>query len=170
LAKEILSYRIALRESAVHNARVFGYEGWRFPWESARTGIDVTPNCCPEVRLYEMHVTGDIAFAARQYIAATGNRDWLANELGGDLIYECARFWGSRAVYNNKKKQYEILTFKIPKFYSFIISAVLPPDEDALPFKNNSVFTNAVAALSIQLADSVSCITNKKTPQSWIDI
>jgi trehalose/maltose hydrolase-like predicted phosphorylase len=59
---------------------------------------------------------------------------------------------------------------KIPTFYYFNISAVLPPDEDAQPFKNNSVFTNAVAALSIQLADSVSCITNKKTPQSWIDI
>ncbi|CAF4575481.1 unnamed protein product [Rotaria socialis] len=157
LAKEILSYRIALRDSAVDNARLFGYEGWRFPWESARTGVDVTPDCCPEVRLYQMHITGDIAFAARQYVAATGNRDWISNELGGDLIYESARFWGSRAVYNNNKKQYEILT-------------VLPPDEDAQPFKNNSVFTNAVAALSIQLADSVSCITNKKTPQSWIDI
>jgi hypothetical protein len=82
----------------------------RFPWESARTGVDVTPDCCPEVRLYQMHITGDIAFAARQYIAATGNRDWLLDELGGDLIYEIARFWGSRAVYSNEKKQYEILS------------------------------------------------------------
>ncbi|CAF1060401.1 unnamed protein product [Adineta steineri] len=157
LAKEILSYRIALRDSAIDNAHLFGYEGWRFPWESARTGVDVTPDCCPEVRLYQMHITGDIAFAARQYIAATGNRDWLLNELGGELIYETARFWGSRAVYNNEKKQYEILT-------------VLPPDEDAQPYKNNSVFTNAVASLSIRLADHVSCITNKKIPQNWLDI
>ncbi|CAF3541630.1 unnamed protein product [Rotaria sp. Silwood1] len=157
LAKEILSYRIALRESAADNARLFGYEGWRFPWESARTGVDVTPDCCPEVRLYQMHITGDIAFAARQYIAVTGDQDWLLNELGGELIYETARFWGSRAVYNNEKKQYEILT-------------VLPPDEDAQPYKNNSVFTNAVASLSIRLANSVSCITNKMLPQSWLDI
>ena len=57
-----------------------------------------------------MHITGDIAFAARQYIAATGNRDWLSKELGGELIYETARFWASRAVYNNEKKQYEILS------------------------------------------------------------
>ncbi len=48
--------------------------------------------------------------------------------------------------------------------------AVLPPDEDAQPFKNNSVFTNAVASLSIRLADRVSCITNKKPPQTWLDI
>jgi trehalose/maltose hydrolase-like predicted phosphorylase len=82
----------------------------RFPWESARTGVDVTPDCCPSGRLYELHITGDISFAARQYFAATGNQDWLLNELGGELIYETARFWASRAVYNTDKKQYEILS------------------------------------------------------------
>ncbi len=70
----------------------------------------MTPPCCPVYRLYESHITGDIAFAARQYIAATGNQDWLLNELGGELIYETARFWASRAVYNPEKKQYEILS------------------------------------------------------------
>ncbi|UJR10942.1 hypothetical protein I4U23_015127 [Adineta vaga] len=157
LAKEILSYRIALRDSAADNARLFGYVGWRFPWESARTGVDVTPECCPEVRLYQMHITGDIAFAARQYVAATGDQNWLTTEMGGDLIYETARFWASRAIYNDSRQQYEILT-------------VLPPDEDAQPFKNNSVFTNAVASFSIELANSVSCITQKVVPQTWIDI
>lgn len=29
LAKEILSYRIALRDAAADNAKIFGYEGWR---------------------------------------------------------------------------------------------------------------------------------------------
>ncbi|CAF3539667.1 unnamed protein product [Rotaria sp. Silwood1] len=157
LAKEILSYRIALRDAAAHNAHLFGYIGWRYPWESARTGIDVTPDCCPEVRLYQMHITGDIAFAARQYIAVTRDQSWLKFEMGGDLIYETARFWASRAIYNLDRKQYEILM-------------VLPPDEDAQPFKNNSVFTNAVASLSIQLADRVSCITEKSVPPAWLDI
>ncbi|CAF4456403.1 unnamed protein product, partial [Adineta steineri] len=105
---------------------------FRFPWESARTGVDVTPDCCPEVRLYQMHITGDIAFAARQYVAATGDQNWLKSERGGDLIYETARFWASRVTYNPTRDQYDILT-------------VLPPDEDAQPFKDNSVFTNAVA-------------------------
>ena len=82
----------------------------RFPWESARTGVDVTPECCPEVRLYQMHITGDIAFAARQYVAATGDRRWLTSEMGADLIYETARFWASRAKYNDSKQQFEILS------------------------------------------------------------
>jgi protein-glucosylgalactosylhydroxylysine glucosidase len=147
----------------------------RFPWESARTGVDVTPDCCPEVRLYQMHITGDIAFAARQYIAATGNENWLLNELGGDLIYETARFWGTRAIYNNEKRQYEILSkyrhpFLLVCQGVFYTTAVLPPDEDAQPFKNNSVYTNAVAALSIELADRVSCVTRKRVPRDWLNI
>jgi trehalose/maltose hydrolase-like predicted phosphorylase len=52
----------------------------------------------------------------------------------------------------------------------FFLLAVLPPDEDAEPFKNNSVFTNAIASLSIQLADRVSCITHKTIPQTWLNI
>jgi trehalose/maltose hydrolase-like predicted phosphorylase len=82
----------------------------RYPWESTRTGIEVTLYDTPTARLYEIHITGDIAFAARQYISATGNYDWLLNEFGGDLIYEIARFWSSRAIYNNQTKQYEILS------------------------------------------------------------
>lgn len=82
----------------------------RFLWESARTRVDVTPDCCPEVRLYQMHITGDIAFAARQYIAATDDQKWLQSDTGDDLIYETARFWASRAVYNPNRKQYEILS------------------------------------------------------------
>ena len=119
-----------MRDAAAENARLFGYEGWRylnyaiarlflvltnkflltrFPWESARTGVDVTPDCCPEVRLYQMHITGDIAFATRQYVAAIGNRHWLLNEFDDELIYEIAEFWSSRVVYNSEKNKHEIL-------------------------------------------------------------
>ena len=47
---------------------------------------------------------------------------------------------------------------------------VLPPDEDPQPFINNSVYTNAIASLSIELANSVSCITKKQVPQAWLNI
>ena len=151
----------------------------RFPWESAHTGVDVTPDCCPTGRLYEMHITGDIAFAARQYIAATKDQKWLISEMGGDLIYETAHFWASRAIYNPNRKQFEILS-KSFDHYVFIehvhenmtlfFVVVLPPDEDAEPFKNNSAYTNAIASLSIELANQVSCITKKPVPQAWLNI
>ena len=52
----------------------------------------------------------------------------------------------------------------------YFLLAILPPDEDAQPFKNNSVYTNVIASLSIQLANYVSCITNKTIPPEWLDI
>ena len=122
-----------------------------------------------------MHITGDISFAARQYIAATGDKAWLKNEMGGDLIHETAHFWASRAVFNQQKQQYEILGKSIRCSSSIrsrdrLVLGVLPPDEDAVPFQNNSVYTNAVASLSIRLASAVSCVTGKTVPQSWLDV
>ena len=40
----------------------------------------MTPDCCPETRKYQHHITGDISFAARQYLAATGDVNWLFGE------------------------------------------------------------------------------------------
>jgi len=60
--------------------------------------------------LYEIHITGDIAFAAGQYFAATGDQNWLLNEYGGELFYQTALFWSSRVTYNETKRQYEILS------------------------------------------------------------
>ena len=65
LAKQILSYRIHTAQANEYNAALFNTSGWRFGWECAYTGVDVTPACCPEVRLYQMHLNGDIAFAGR---------------------------------------------------------------------------------------------------------
>ncbi len=48
--------------------------------------------------------------------------------------------------------------------------AVLPQDEDAQPYKNNSVFSNAITVLSLQAASYISRITNKTVPQQWLDI
>ena len=108
IAKEILSYRIHVAEAATINAKLFNCTGWRFSWESAYTGLDVTPDCCPEVKLYQLHITGDIAFAARQYVSATRDIAWLTNQQGNDLIQNIASFWSSRISYNATKQQFEI--------------------------------------------------------------
>jgi trehalose/maltose hydrolase-like predicted phosphorylase len=60
------------------------------------------------VKLYQLHITGDIAFAARQYVSATRDIDWLINQQGNDLIQNIANFWSSRMSYNSTKAQYEI--------------------------------------------------------------
>jgi trehalose/maltose hydrolase-like predicted phosphorylase len=78
----------------------------------------VTPDCCPEVKLYQLHITGDIAFAARQYISATRDIKWLKKEKGNILIQNIAKFWASRISYNKTKRQFEIKGFNnFIKFY-----------------------------------------------------
>jgi hypothetical protein len=49
----------------------------RFPWESGFTGAEVTPDCCPETSENQQHITADIAYAARQYLALTNDLEWL---------------------------------------------------------------------------------------------
>ena len=86
----------------------------RFPWESAYTGHEVTPDICPLCRENQQHITGDIAYAARQYIAMTQDLEWLQNAEGGlaasgnDFIVEMAKFWESRPTFNDTKQKWEI--------------------------------------------------------------
>jgi trehalose/maltose hydrolase-like predicted phosphorylase len=76
-AQAVLEYRSNLRGGAEEKAESNGYAGMMFPWESAFTGEEV----CPDVGgtcLYEVHITGDIAFALAQFWWASGDVAWLA--------------------------------------------------------------------------------------------
>ena len=145
LAKDLLNYRLHSVPAARDRATETGFKGSRFAWESAFTGREVTPDCCPETRDLEIHITGDIAFAIRQYIASTRDKEWLVNNTAGyatngcGLVREIAEFWNSRMSYNAGSSQFDI-------------NGVTPPDEDH-PNVNNSVFTNVVAGYSIFFAE-----------------
>ena len=114
LARSMLSYRIRNMPEAFVRAREDEYLGTRFPWESAFTGVEVTPDICLLCRDNQQHITGDISFAARQYVAATRDVDWLKTGQAGSgytgmkFIREMARFWYSRPDYNVTKDRYVI--------------------------------------------------------------
>ena len=65
-----------------------------WPWESAFSGVEACPSTAPTGEL-EQHITGDIAFAARQYYAATANSSWLSE--GYALASGAADFFVSKA-------------------------------------------------------------------------
>ncbi len=103
-ARSMLDYRIGLLDQAHRNAADGGHLGARFPWESAASGIDVTPTeaTAPNGLVIpiltgslELHIVADVAWAAVHLAHWTGNRRSL---LGRDrpLIVEAARFWASR--------------------------------------------------------------------------
>ncbi|XP_058447939.1 protein-glucosylgalactosylhydroxylysine glucosidase-like [Malaya genurostris] len=142
-ARKLLRYRTVVQQAAADNAAKNGYEGWQFPWESAFTGAEVTPDCCPHVSNFQHHITADVAYAARLYYYATQDIDWMRSE-GCRLAYETAKFWRSRAEYNNKTDLYDI-------------HRIMGPDEDHHNISNN-VFTNVVAAHNLMFGSFAGCL------------
>lgn len=80
---------------------------FRYPWESARTGTEVTDFCCPEIAMYQHHITADVAFAYRSHLAATYDKDWF-EDYGCEIAYNTAKFWASRVSLNTTSKLYDI--------------------------------------------------------------
>ena len=121
-----------------------------FPWESAFTGLQTSPG--ERYGRYQNHITGDIAFAARQYWMVTKDTSWL-KETGFNLIYETAEYWASRVEYYKEKEHY-------------VINHVMPPDEYHFPV-NNSVYTNVVAKLNLESAIELGRMLGEDVPDSW---
>jgi trehalose/maltose hydrolase-like predicted phosphorylase len=103
-ARAMLEYRIRRLEPARSVAAEQGRRGARFPWESARSGFDVTPRedrpmggaVIPILTGdHEEHIVSDVAWAALQYVAWTGDEEFLLGP-GRPLVVDTARYWASR--------------------------------------------------------------------------
>jgi trehalose/maltose hydrolase-like predicted phosphorylase len=164
-AEQILSYRLAVIQAARDLAVDSGFCGARFPWEGAVTGREVTPDCCVDTRELQIHITADISYAVRQYIAATRDFNWLRNKKPGyiasgcEMIREMAEFYTCRAVFNMTTRFTDI-------------RGVMPPDEDNRPVDNNP-YTNIGAGYAIFFAKYAECLCNgnmQPVPQAWLDL
>lgn len=86
------------------------------------SGYDVTP--VPPYFQFEKHITGDIAFAVRQYIYLTRDIDFLLNERGNEMIRDIADFWASRAVFNKFTSSCDINGLYTFVYYIKIASSI----------------------------------------------
>ena len=103
-ARAALAYRIHRLDPARTRAASEGRSGARFPWESARTGDDVTPTTGTtqdgetvpiRTGALEEHVTAGVAWAAWRYASWHGGWPFLEGP-GRPLVIETARYWASR--------------------------------------------------------------------------
>ena len=143
-ARAMLEYRIRRLEPARKEAAQRGYRGARFPWESARTGVDVTPTedrplYGPVIPIltgeHEEHIVADVAWAALQYADWTGD-DTLLNGPGRPLVLDTARYWASRVRLDSSGGH---------------IDDVIGPDEYHERVDDN-VFTNVMARWNLRRA------------------
>ncbi len=148
LARAIVDYRYNTLPGAIANAKASGYKGAEYAWESGYTGKEDTP---PGLTYrHERHIDGDVALAQWQYYLATGDLNWLKTR-GYPVIKATADYWASRAMLNNGR--YEI-------------KRVVPPDESA-EMVDNSVYTNAIAKMNLEIAVRAAQLTHQSANPKW---
>lgn len=146
VARSLLRYRWHNLPGAQEKARRSGWQGALFPWESARSGEEETPEFAAiNIRTglrqkvasaqAEHHLVADIAWAVIQYWQTTGDESFIAHE-GMALLLETAKFWISRAVRVNDRLE---------------IHDVIGPDEYT-EHVNNNAFTSYMARYNVQQA------------------
>jgi trehalose/maltose hydrolase-like predicted phosphorylase len=144
-ARAMLEYRIARLPQALARAAAEGREGARFPWESAGEGNEVTPRTGRDQSGHlvpirtgdeEIHIIGDIVWAALYYAEWTGDEEFLAGA-GLRLLIEAARYWASRIRVD-------------PQGHAHLYG-VIGPDEYHEPVDDNA-YTNVLARWNLRRA------------------
>ena len=153
LARSVVDYRFNTLQGAIENARAEGLNGAQYAWESGLSGREDTP---PGLSMRdERHINGDVALAQWQYYLATGDLNWL-KERGYPVMRATADYWVEKAVYAADEDRYEI-------------HQVVPPDESA-DRVNNSVYTNAIAKMNLQIAQTAARLTKQAPDPKWGEV
>ncbi|HVA02522.1 MAG TPA: glycosyl hydrolase family 65 protein [Acidimicrobiales bacterium] len=144
-ARAMLEYRLRRLPAAVGAARAAGRAGARFPWESARTGRDVTPTSARDragqivpIRTgqLEEHIVADIAWAACCYVDWSGDEEFASGP-GRRILVQTARYWESRITLESNGSAH--------------IYGVIGPDEYHESVDDNA-FTNVMARWNLRRA------------------
>lgn len=162
-ARALLLYRHHTLPAAREKARLAGYRGAMYPWESADTGEETTPNYVigpggEVIRVLngdmELHITSDVAYAIWQYWNVTGDDDFYLSA-GAEIILETARFWASRG--------------QVESDGLYHIRHVIGPDEYHEDV-DDSAYTNIMAAWNMQRAVETADILTRRWPGRWREL
>lgn len=144
-ARAVLEYRLRRLPAARAAAATAGFQGARFPWESAYAGTDVTPPSGVDrhgqrvailTGEHEQHITADVAWSACEYAAWTGDAGFLEGP-GRALLMDTARYWASRCEYDGDGRAH--------------LRGVIGPDEYHELVDDNA-FTNVMARWHLRRA------------------
>ncbi len=163
-ARAMLEYRVRRLPAAMRVAAARGRDGARFPWESARSGQDVTPGHLrgsdgERVEVLtgplEEHIIADVAWAAACYIDWTGDQAFAAGP-GCELIVQTARWWASRIEQADQGRGH--------------IRGVIGPDEYHERVDDNA-YTNVMARWNLRrAADLGANVVDETERRRWLDL
>ncbi|MGZ8748255.1 MAG: glycoside hydrolase family 65 protein, partial [Mycobacterium sp.] len=154
ITRSLLRYRYRRLTEARRAAKLAGYAGAMFPWQSGSDGREESPqlhlnprsgrwNPDPSHRAH--HIGIAVAYNVWQFYQVTGDLAYLI-DYGAEMLIEIARFWVSRATYDEERDRYGI-------------NGVIGPDEfhagyPDRPFEgiDNNAYTNVMAVWVIMRA------------------
>jgi trehalose/maltose hydrolase-like predicted phosphorylase len=154
IAEALLLYRWRRLPAARRAARVAGYRGAMYPWQSGSDGREESPRFhlnpvsgrwIPDNSSLQRHVGLAVAHNVWQYYRATGDLSFLIHH-GAEMLVEIARFWCSLATYNRSRDRYEITGVMGPDEYHDAY-----PDADRPGLANNA-YTNIMVAWVVRAA------------------
>ncbi len=134
-ARNALRFRYTLLDSARKRAKELAQKGALFPWRTIN-GEEASAYYAAGTAQY--HIDADISYALSQYLAATGDLDFLTRE-GIDMLVETARMWVDLGFWRNEEDG------------TFHIHGVTGPDEYTTVV-NDNLFTNVMARFNLRRA------------------
>lgn len=149
-ARALLEYRYERLPAARMNARMWGYGGLQFPWESSLLAGEESAPGEGDAAPVEQHVSLDVAHAFARFAYTSGDREFMA-----------ARAWPVlRGVAEWIVSRVE------PSDRGFEIRGVCGIAEKEPPVDNNA-FTNMGAIVVLQEAAAIGRALGYTTPASW---
>ena len=146
-AKSIIDYRFKTLGQAKKNAKMHGFAGAEYAWESADTGAEMAPAEFSQ----ERHITADVGWAAWQYYLWTSDKVYLQKQ-GWPVLQATAAYWVSRVTHGVDGKYH--------------IEKVISPDETA-GVVNDDAYTNAVVQANLRAATAAAQAVGQGADPRW---
>ena len=136
-ARANLRFRYAMLSAARRRAEQLTQKGVLFPWRTIN-GEEASAYYAAGTAQY--HIDADISYALSQYVAATGDDEFLTHE-GIDILVETARLWADLGFWREGEGEGG----------TFHIHGVTGPDEYTAVV-NDNLFTNVMARFNLRRA------------------
>lgn len=154
VARNLLLYRYKQLGKAIENAQKLGFTNGAALYPMVTMNGEECHNEW-EITFEEIHRNGAIAYAIRNYINYTGDKDYLA-PFGIEVLIGISRFWAQRVNWSQQKQKYVMLGVTGPNEYENNV--------------NNNFHTNNMALWSLKYTLEAIDFVQKEHPGIYAEM
>ncbi|MBQ3065091.1 MAG: glycoside hydrolase family 65 protein [Clostridia bacterium] len=151
IARSMLDYRSRQKEDAENNARINGYRGIQYPWQTCVHGYELTPPFCTQAG--EQHINLDIGLAFDGYARVHGDKAYIKENVW-PIIHGICEWIESRV--KKTDRGYEI----------HHITGIDEETDDV----NNDSYSNIMSAKLLRSGSEYSVMIGFGERERWLDI